>query len=123
MSQYNVYITGVADAGLRRRRSHPRRSRRGRVMDWADLRNAAAEAKPFHRPGGVDPASAWVDAERLTALLADRDAQAVIAEAAREYVRIGYAMGDCSGNILPLLKAQSAAYDALVAAVDAERHP
>lgn len=39
-------------------------------MDWTDLRNAAAEAKPFHRPGGVDPASAWVDAERLTALLA-----------------------------------------------------
>ena len=38
----------------------------------------------------------------------------------RHIFMIGYAMGDCSGNILPLLKAQSAAYDALVAAVDAE---
>ena len=89
-------------------------------MDWTDLRDAAAEAKPFHRPGGVDPASALVPADRLTALLANRDAQAVIAEAAREYVRVGHAMGDCSGNMLRLLKAQSAAYDALVAAVDAE---
>ena len=52
--------------------------------------------------------------------LAERDALVVIAEAARAYVRVGHAMGDCSGNILPLLKAQSAAFDALVAAVDAE---
>ena len=51
---------------------------------------------------------------------AERDALVVIAEAARAYVRVGHAMGDCSGNILPLLKAQSAAFDALVAAVDAE---
>ena len=91
-------------------------------MDWADLRNAAAEAKPFHRPGGVDPASAWVDAERLTALLADRDAQAVIAEAAREYVR-AYHLCDSGLTGLPLYEAQEAfddAQQALVAAVEAE---
>ena len=92
-------------------------------MDWTDLRNAAARAKPFVFHGGVEPATAYADAARLAVLLAERDALVVIAEAARAYVRVGHAMGDCSGNILPLLKAQSAAYDALVAAVDAEQQP
>ena len=90
------------------------------AADWADLRDAATRAKPFVFHGGVEPATAYADAARLAALLAERDALVVIAEAARAYVRVGHAMGDCSGNILPLLKAQSAAFDALVAAVEAE---
>lgn len=70
------------------------------MADWTDLRGAA----------------------RLAALLAGRDAQAVIAEAAREYVR-AYHLCDSGLTGLPLYEALEAfddAQQALVAAVEAE---